>query len=205
MPASHEESHTGAPSSAMAFSSSLLHNAAFRHMWDTEGCPVYSIHISCGLAQKLVTKSFFFPLLQHSFPQQSPLLYCPTPSRADFSWGLRGDIHCFCRAGFRDVSPVVPREGREWAQGPTLVHRLLHKEHSSSPAQGWIWVTSPSHSCCSMTPISLLTKSQGCSKLGPGSNIWAPGALPPFSGEMLPQAASLKQLVGQEELAAGIC
>lgn len=85
----HEESHTGTLSSVMAFSSSLLHNAALRHTWDTEGCPEYSICISCGLAQRLVKKTLFFPLLQHNFPQQSPLLYCPACSRADFSQGLR--------------------------------------------------------------------------------------------------------------------
>lgn len=70
VPASHEKSHTGTLSSTMAFSSSLLHNAAFRHTWDTEKCPVYSIHISCGLAQKLIQKNLpFFPLLLHNFPQ----------------------------------------------------------------------------------------------------------------------------------------
>lgn len=53
MTASHEKSHTGTLSSTMAFSP-LLHNAAFKHTWDAEGCPVYSIHISCGLAQKLI-------------------------------------------------------------------------------------------------------------------------------------------------------
>lgn len=69
VPASHEKNHTGTPNSVMAFSSSLLHNAAFRYTWDTEGCPVCSIHISCGLAQKLVQKKLlFFPLLQHNFP-----------------------------------------------------------------------------------------------------------------------------------------
>lgn len=73
MPASHEESHTGAPSSAMAFSSSLLHNAAFRHMWDTEGCPVYSIRISCGLAQKLSPKKLLFSIIAAQFSSAKPI------------------------------------------------------------------------------------------------------------------------------------
>lgn len=85
VPASHEERHTGTPSSVMAFSSSLLHNATFRHTRDTEGCPVYSIHISCGLAQKLVKKKPLFSIIAAQFSPAEPIALLSHTLRADFS------------------------------------------------------------------------------------------------------------------------
>lgn len=86
--ASHEKSHTGKPSSVMAFYSSLLHNAAFRYTWDTEGCPVYSIHISCAiLAQKLVQKIFFFSIIAAQFSPAEPIAFLSHCLQSRFFWG----------------------------------------------------------------------------------------------------------------------
>lgn len=82
-------------------------------------------------------KSFFFPLLEHNFPQQSPLLFYPPPSRASFSQRLRADTRCLRGAGLRDVSPGMPGLVGEGAQGsirsPALVHHQLRREQGPSP------------------------------------------------------------------------
>lgn len=133
-----------------------------------------SPHTHMEILEGVLGIQFTFPGVWHGDePPKASFSHCQStvfpsrdhclcvPSKAKFSWGLRADTCCFRRAGFRDVSPG-------------LVHRPLHREQSPSPQPGWFWGTSPALLCCSKAPTSPLMKTQGCSKLAPGSKIWAP-------------------------------
>lgn len=80
-------------------------------------------------------ESLLFPLLEHNFPQQTPLLFRPAPSRAKFSWGLKVDTHCLCGAGLRDVSPGCRETGHRGASGPqhwSIIRSVLSRASAHS-------------------------------------------------------------------------
>lgn len=141
---------------------------------DTEGHPRYSVHISWGLAWRRVPRKPPFPITGAQFSPADSTAF-PSPS-------LQSKVFLGAESGhplplWGWAQGCVPRLQGEGAQGsvgsPALVHHLLRAEQSLSPRRGWLWVNNPALSHCSRTPTSLLMKTQGCSKLVPGSKIWA--------------------------------